>query len=282
MAGQGKDHLGHLGRIASLLPDDAVQQRLHRVHGRAVLRPHRGVGALGGGAPVSAHAAGLQGGHPDAEGRQFLGQHFGETAHGPFRRLVGAESRMADAPAYRRHLEDVAGALLAHDRHHRPGEVHHPEEIGFHLVVEIGSVHLLERHQMAIAGIVHQHIQAAPGVQGGLDRGLACLRIGHVQGGDAQRLRVAGCQIGEGFGIPGAGQKPIARRQNRFGDGAAQATGSPSQQPNTRHDHLLDNVMSDCSLITWVKKNQPWVMAFQNAAKPASRVLSAAAGSRLM
>uniref|UniRef100_A0A1I7Y3H1 Uncharacterized protein n=1 Tax=Steinernema glaseri TaxID=37863 RepID=A0A1I7Y3H1_9BILA len=100
----------------------------------------------------------------------------------------------------------MAAALGAHHRNGRTGEVDHAEQIGLDLGAKIIGGDVLERLDMAEAGVVDQHIQPAKTAHG-LGHGVPCLLfVGHVQFERGQVGAVLRLQLDEACDVACSGQ----------------------------------------------------------------------------
>ena len=106
-------------------PPSPGRRRRRRCRRRSASRPCRrsarrapttGGTAIEAPGPVRAHAAGLDGGHLDAQRPDLARQHLAEAADGPLRHLVRAQARGGGASAHRGHRDDVPAALLPQHR----------------------------------------------------------------------------------------------------------------------------------------------------------------------
>ncbi len=89
------------------------------------------------------------------------GQRLREALERPLRRVVGADQRERRDAADRRHLQDVAGALLAQERQRRLRHPHRAEDVGLHLVAELLLGQLLDEAEVAVAGVVDDDVEPA-------------------------------------------------------------------------------------------------------------------------
>ena len=67
---------------------------------------------------------------------------------------------------------DVPGALLAHDRQDRAGDVHRAEQALGELALHLLGRELLEEARVEAGGVVDQHVDAAEALDRRLDRRL--------------------------------------------------------------------------------------------------------------
>ena len=89
--------------------------------------------------------------------------------------------RLADDAGGRRDRDDEAGALGAHDREHRAGDVHRAEQVGLDLRPDVLGAELLEEPGVEVAGVVDEHVDAAEPVDGRLDGRFGGGGVGDVE-----------------------------------------------------------------------------------------------------
>jgi hypothetical protein len=131
-----------------------------RTDGRLVVRldvvdPHRRTG------PVRAHPAGLHDRDADAQRPDLLREHLGKTSDGPLRGLVRRDPLRRAAPADRRDLDDVAGALLAEEWKRGARDVHDAEEVRLDLRAEIVLRDVFDRADVRVARVVDDDVEVA-------------------------------------------------------------------------------------------------------------------------
>src|SRR3546814_15164348 len=81
-----------------------------------------------------------------------------EAFDGELGSAVGGGAHEAERAAHRGEVEDVSAALAAHDRQYRAGDAEAAEDVGGELPLDGGGRQLLEEAELAVAGIVHQHV----------------------------------------------------------------------------------------------------------------------------
>ena len=84
-------------------------------------------------------------------------------------------------PAVEEIVTTQAGALGAHDRKDRAGDVHRAEQGGLDLRPEVLGADLLEEPGVEVAGVVDQHVDASEPVDGSLDGRLGVGGVGDVE-----------------------------------------------------------------------------------------------------
>ncbi len=97
----------------------------------------------------------------DAELGHLRGQRLAETFERPFRGVIEAEVGEGVDAADRRDLDDVAGALRAHDRQRRLRHPQRAEHVGLDLRAGFLLADLLDRAELAVAGIVDDDVEPA-------------------------------------------------------------------------------------------------------------------------
>src|SRR6266566_3009875 len=116
----------------------------------------------------------------DAERRNLLLQRLHPALEAELRRGVGRTERKPDEAGGRRDRDNVTGAVLAHDRQDRAGDIHRADEERPQLPVYLLRRQLLEVAGKEVAGIVDQHVDAAEPVDGGPSRRLGVCPVGDV------------------------------------------------------------------------------------------------------
>ena len=95
--------------------------------------------------------------------------------------MVDAEHGKGDAPAHRGDLDDRAAALLAHVGDRCTRHAHEPKDIGIELFLDHGIAHAFKGTVHAIAGIVHDHVDAAMVLDDRRKCSIDALGTGHVE-----------------------------------------------------------------------------------------------------
>ena len=99
----------------------------------------------------------------------------------PLRSVVGADRRERADAADARNLDDVAGALRAHDRQHRLRHPQRTEEVRLHLRPHLVFGGLLDHAEVAVAGIVDDHVEPVEVLRGRLHGVKAGVAVGDVE-----------------------------------------------------------------------------------------------------
>jgi hypothetical protein len=124
---------------------------------------------------------------------------------------------------------------LAHERNGRLRDVDDPEQIRFDLGTDVLMTRILDRADVTVSSVVHQHIEPAEGPNGRLD-GVACrLRVGNVEGARADLITVPLYQIRELGRVARGGNELVAHRKHRFRECPAQSPRTPCNQPDFGH-----------------------------------------------
>ena len=188
--------LEEVGLSRRLVGDDDVLAGVHaRQHGRGDVvgrdlraldegadhPAHRLVAALHRVHQVGAEVGGADHARPDAVRRQLVAAGLGERHHRGLHGVVGAHPARVHETGERGDVDQVAGALLLEHRDEGLRAADQAEQ------VDVGDpLPLLERaavHASAAgdAGVVHEHVEAAPPLADGVDR-----RRPVVVGGDVE------------------------------------------------------------------------------------------------
>ncbi|MDX6280463.1 MAG: hypothetical protein QOH03_1534 [Kribbellaceae bacterium] len=201
-----------------------------RLVGRAGLRDrHRRAG------PVGTHSTWLEDGDLHPERSEFVSEAAGETRHGPFGRLVGGQARAGHADTEGGDLEDVTAALLAQNRYDRLRHVHHTVEIGVDLCPERVDRRVVERGQIAVAGVVDDDIDATERLLGLNDRPRGRVVVGDVESQDEYCVAVLVDEILQVFRTTRRRHHPITRFQRDLDERATKPTRGPCHEPHLGH-----------------------------------------------
>ena len=164
------------------LPAGALSHRLHAFGCRLCVRRDPALGLLQRTAcPVGAERARLDATHADAERTDLRGERVGPAFDRVLARCVVARARVADDAGNRRDVDHVAAAAGAHARQHGTGQREQAEAVDLELVADRRIVAFLDRALVAVAGVVHQHIDRAETCQRGAHRGVDLRRLRDVQ-----------------------------------------------------------------------------------------------------
>lgn len=173
--------------------------------------------------------------HPDAEGGHLLGQGLGGPLQGGFGGGVISVAQGTPHPADGGDVADPSPAPLPHTGKGGPDEVHGPEEVDCKELCHLMGLALFDGSPVAVAGVVHQHVDAAEGALGLRHRpgNAVCTAEVQRQGqGPAGVGRGKGCQGGR---VPGGEGGPVSPGQDGFGDPLPQAAGAAGDEPSSLH-----------------------------------------------
>jgi hypothetical protein len=190
------------------------------------------------------------------------GQRLDPTLHPELGRGIRGAELLAHDACGRGDRDDQAGALGAHDRKDRAGDVHRAEQGGLDLRTEALRADLLEKPGVEIAGIVDQHVDPPEPVDGCLDGRLRVGGIGDVEL-DGQEVIVLAQGRGDGAGVAGGGDHSVAGRQCGPGDIDAHAAAGAGDQPHLLLSHetalllLVDLLMGHRVISGALLRNQP-------------------------
>ena len=146
--------------------------------------------------------------------------------------------------------------MIGRTARHHGGEAEH---IGLEHGADFGVLAFLDRRQIAVAGIVHQHVDARRTSPRRLDRGRDLRRLVHVQGQGEAGFGIRGDEIGDFCRVAGGDDHPIAGFEQGFRQFAAESGRAAGDEPdrpgNVRHGALsiavglafrLPNLASQC------------------------------------
>ena len=113
-------------------------------------------------------------------GSHLLAQRLRERVHAELRQVVDRRAEVREAAGDGRHVDDVAAALLAHDRQRRVRAVQEAEQV--HLdhpapLARVGADHGPEQHH---AGVVDEHVEPAQLLLGARDERVRLCLVGDV------------------------------------------------------------------------------------------------------
>ena len=103
---------------------------------------------------------------------------------------------------------------------------------------------VLDRADVPIARVVHQHVQPSEGRDRGRDRLGGGALVRHVEGDGADLIAIALHQVGELRRVPRRGDEAVPGGQHRLGERAAEAPGAAGDQPDLGHHNLLEPIRS--------------------------------------
>ncbi len=98
-----------------------------------------------------------------------------------FRSRVIAGAGEAAEPRDRRDIDDVTTFLLAHDRQHGARHGEKAEHIGLELRPDCLGLTFFDRREIAIAGVVHEHVDASEPLHGSRDTGVDLVIVDDIQ-----------------------------------------------------------------------------------------------------
>ena len=169
---------------------------------------------------------GLDDGDAQAERREFGGQRLRQAFDGEFGGVVVAGAGKADEAADGADIHHVAGAAGAHAGQRRLGHGDEAEHVGFEHGAYFGILAFLDGGQVAVAGVVHEHVQAAELRLGGGDGGGDLARIVHVERQSQSAILVAGDEILHAGRVARGDDGAAAALQDGFRQFAAEARGA--------------------------------------------------------
>jgi hypothetical protein len=168
----------------------------------------------------------------DAEVGDLERERLAERLQRPLRRVVHADSGKRGDAADRGDLDDVAGALLAHDRQRRLGHPDRAEDVGLDLVAGLLRGDLLDRAEEPVAGVVDDHVEAAELLPGRLHGGDVGVHVLHVERQGQHVVAVLLGQRLERRYVARRRRHPVTALERRFGPDPAEALRAPGDEPN--------------------------------------------------
>src|ERR1700678_2545704 len=166
-------------------------------------------------------------------------RHFREALPAELGGTIGSTPHRSSAPADRRDLDEPARATLTEQRDRGLGHNDRTEQIGFDLCPELVDAYVLDRRDIAVAGIVDDDIEAIETADGPGDRAEGRVGIGHVERRGEDALASRRDEIGERIGVAGGRDQIVARRDDRLAESAAETARSAGNKPSARHYSLL-------------------------------------------
>jgi hypothetical protein len=125
-------------------------------------------------------------------------------------RGVGAEPGDPDLTVEAAHLGDRTAAAFAHVRKHCSDQRRRPEEVIVHDLPQLLVAGLLDGADVAVAGIVDEHVDAIEVADRHLDDLLDVARVGDVEGGGAHALAPEANELGQRTQAARAGDHGVA------------------------------------------------------------------------
>jgi hypothetical protein len=110
---------------------------------------------------LAARVARLDQYHAHSEAARFQAQTLAQPFDRELAGAVDARKGHAEDAAQRADVDDVAGALLAHDRQRGAADAQHAEEVGLHLRARVGDGRVFDRSHQGPAGVVHHRVETA-------------------------------------------------------------------------------------------------------------------------
>jgi hypothetical protein len=89
---------------------------------------------------------------------------------------------------------------------------------------------------VAIAGVVHENVEPAEGIDRGGHGHIRSRHVGDVEREGEQRVGIARLEIGEAGGIASGRDDIVAGGEGGFSDRAAEAAGGAGDQPGLGHE----------------------------------------------
>ena len=130
----------------------------------------------------------------------------------------------------------MSRALCAQHRNGGLGDDDDAEQVRLDLRAEVLEARLLDGPDVAVSGIVDQHVEPAEHLDGlahGLVRGP---RVGDVEREGEHVIAPARDEVVEGGGVAGGGDQPMPRSQHCLRKGTAQAARCAGNQPHLSHE----------------------------------------------
>ncbi len=221
---------------------DGIARLLAMAGLRAIARLAGGVGVVldsrrrdpegGGAAEVGAEGAGRDHGDADAERRHLLGQRIRHRLDAELDHVVVADARVGDEPADRADVDDMPAPACPHPGQHRLDQLQRSEQVGVEQGMDVLVLAFLDRGQIAVAGVVDEHVHAAEAGLGRRDRRRDLARIGHVELDRKRRLAVRGREVGDVVALSRGDDDTVARGECLLGKRTAEPLGTAGDEPD--------------------------------------------------
>jgi hypothetical protein len=169
-------------------------------------------------------------------GANLRGQRFHPALHPELRGCVRRQELSAHNAGGRGDRDDKPGALPAHDRKGRAGDVDRTEQGGLNLRPELLRGELFEETGVEVARVVDQHIDPAEPVHAGLDGGLGAGGVGDVKSYDDEVV-VCAEHGGDLLGVAAGGHDGVTDSQGGLGDVDAHAATGARDEPDILVTH---------------------------------------------
>jgi hypothetical protein len=163
--------------------------------------------------------------------RKFVRKKPGQPFDRELRRAIDAPAREGGIADDRRDVDDVTLARAAQMGQDGAGDLEQAEDVGLELALDLLRGRLLDRGQQAVAGVVHEDVDAAEAVDrclGGGD-GL-CLVVDVERRGKQVALSAEGGR--DGIGISRRGDHEVTALERVACDLEAEATRRTGDEPN--------------------------------------------------
>ena len=115
---------------------------------------------------------------------------------------------------------------------HRLGHAHQAEKVGLEHGADLLVLALLDRGHVAVAGIVHEHVDAAEGVTRRLHRRRHLGRLGDVQRHGLAAAAGAVLEVLHVLGLARGGDQTPAAVEHELGEFAPEAGGAAGDEPD--------------------------------------------------
>src|SRR5882757_3847024 len=140
----------------------------------------------------------------------------------------------------------MTGALLPHEWKRRLGDVDDAEQIRLNLRPKLVEARILDRTDVAIPSIVHEHVESSEGLCRQGD-GMGGRRLaGHIKRNGAHLFAIPLDEVRELRGIAGRGNELVSCSEYCFGKRASKASRTAGNQPYPWHQNLLLQVIVPC------------------------------------
>jgi hypothetical protein len=131
--------------------------------------------------------------------------------------VVPAEAGVRDLAAFGRDLQHTAPTLRPQVRQHRAHHLDRADDVGVDLMADLRIGQLLGRTEEPVAGVVHDHVNAAHAGDGVVDHAAHRVDVGEVQRRDMQAVTVQLAQVVQQFHPACGGDHMVAAVQQLFG-----------------------------------------------------------------
>src|SRR6266403_4768243 len=194
-----------------------------------------------GGEELGTERAGLDNGHEESKGRDFLRQRLRKAFEGELACAVERRQLCAEDAAKLRNVEDASVASGTHDGQDRPRNIEDTKQIRGELGLRVADRRLFEESQMAVSCVVDQHINCAKPRYGQIDRSPRLIGDGNVELNRQKLVAVRPETVNDGPSLAARGDHTISSTDRCSCDLCTKPAAGAGNEPRFLHRWLRQN-----------------------------------------